>query len=326
MATTYLASYANHPLQEANAKARVITKGYRIMWYLTNKRAKPISTKLFEQRTSDQRSEVDFSMVGLGLAQASNEMGETPFEPILDGDSKETQWIIYKKGYMASREGIADDQYGVHKKTARKLAQSFIYRKEANCAATLSGVFTTTRGFDPVTTAGVAICSTSHNFANGKSNLVSTENTWSNRLAVDSPISYESIKTAQLLMLKTPDREGHPMDLKADCLVVPIDIYDRACEVTKTQKVPYSDENTRSVVGPGGEWSMPTIIPWKWLTSTTAWFAIDKDEFNGFWVSRDKAELHEDMDWNKGIYRWFGYMRGNSDINEPRGIVGTPGT
>lgn len=324
MAGPYVPGYATHPLQSTNAKAKTLLEGYRAAWFYEHDIADTVCDKLFESRKSNRRSEVEFAMIGLGLAQSSGEGQETPFESITDNSSKETQWITYKLGYMVTREAIDDDRYNIHRTASKKLPRAFKYRKEANCAGTLGGVFSTTLGFDPVTTTGVAVASTSHNFASGKSHLVSGATTWSNRLATDSALSWETLKTAQILMANTPSDEGFPLNLTGNTLVIPVDISDVAWEICNSSKRPDSDENTSNILSKGNPWNVDVVV-WKWLPTTTEWHLIDKSELNAFWYNRNKPEFHDDTDWNKGILRFYGYSRGNSDINEPRGIVSTPG-
>ena len=309
----------NSPLPTLAPGNRLLVEGYRTLFYMELKEAPSVFPKIFEVRESNKRSETDFEFVGQTMAQQSVIGGQTEFESILDGGTKETKNLLFKKGFQVAEEDVEDDLYGVLGKTGKMLPKTFTRRCEASAASVWAGMFSTTVGFD-----GQPICSTTHPFVAGRSNVTTGANTWSNRLASDSALSPEMLQSLQILLRQTRTREGMPGGLIGDTLVVPVELEARAWEILASMYKAYTDTNERNIHGQGGKWPLE-VISWEWIPSSTMYAVLDSAMTPFFFQWRRRPQFREQTDLNNGIQQFYGRMRYGVDANEPRGVAATPG-
>lgn len=320
----YVPGYSTSPLQSASANARLLLEGFHTVFFDELKEGKEVYSKIFDVQKSDKRSEVVFEMVGLGMAPQANDGGPTEFEDMVNGGSRETIHLDYRKGYRVTAATLEDDLYGITKQGMKQLPRAFKRRVESLCAGIVAGTFTTTKGLDPVTAAGVALCSTSHNYASGKYDAITASATWSNRPASDSAPTPETIQSLMIQGSKLRTREGFPMDTDFNTVICPPDLTPTFYKIFNTDKKPFSNENTKNLFASGSMWNMD-VIEWKWLTSTTAWWILDKEQSPFVFYWRVKPYFDNDYDNNNHVHQYFGRMRCSADAYEPRGILGTTG-
>jgi phage major head subunit gpT-like protein len=309
----------NSPLPTLAPGNRLLVEGFRTLFYMELQEAPSVFPKIFEIRESNKRSETDFEFVGLTMAQQAVIGGQTEFESILDGGTKETKNLLFKKGFQVAEEDREDDLYGVLGKTGKMLPKTFTRRAEASAASVWAGMFSTTVGFD-----GLPICSTAHPFVPGRSNVTTGAATWSNRLAVDSALSPETLSSLQILLRQTRTREGMPGGLNANTLVVPVELEVRAWEILQSMYKAYTDTNERNIHGSDGKWPLK-VISWEWIPSSTMYAVLDSQMTPFFFQWRLRPEFRQQTAMNNGIEEFYGRMRYGVDANEPRGIAGTPG-
>jgi len=322
----FMPGYTTNPLVSANKIADLLLEGFNIAFFEEFKRTDSKHTKFFKTMKSDKYSEAFFSTIGLGLAVEANEGGPTEFEDLAPGEVKEITISEYRKGYRISRRTIEDDRYKVSSKPFKSLPKCFKAKKESVCAGLVGGAFTTTLGWDPVTAAGVAICSTAHNYASGKFDLVtgSATTTWSNRLAIDSAPTPDTLQTMRILATNTRDREGNPIETNPDMLFASNSLTPSIWPIFHSTNKAFELSNTKSTWGAGGLWNMK-VEDWKWMSSTTAWFMLDSDETPFTLLERIPVHVENDYDNNNHFYRYFGRERFGVGAIEPRGVWGTPG-
>lgn len=316
--------YSASPLSTVAANARLLLEGFKTVFFDELKEANETYSKIFDVQKSSKHSEVVFDMVGLDIAPLSGEGQATTFQEFVNGGSRETPHLVYKNGYSVTRETLADDLYGITPKGMKQLPRTMKRRVESLCAGIVAGTFTTTKGLDPLTAAGIALCSTSHAYATGRSDILSGASTWANRPSSDSAPTPETLASAFLAGRKMKGREGIPLDVMYDTAILPPDLEQVMYKITKTTNKPFSNENTVNLNGSGSLNSLNLIV-WPWLTSTSAWWLMEKANSPFIFYWREKPDFSSDFDKSNHINRYFAYMRCSADAYVPYHIYGTTG-
>jgi hypothetical protein len=309
----------NSPLPSLAAGARLLVEGFRTLFYQELKETASVFPQVFEIRESRKRSETDFEMLGPTMAQLSTIGAPSPQQTIADGNTKEVINLLYKLSMRFTEEDIEDDLYSVLGRAGKLLPKTFTRRSEALAAGTFAQMFTTLLGFD-----GSAICSTSHSYYAGYSDIVTGATTWSNRLAVDSALSPETLQGLQLLLTTTKTREGIPAGLTGKVLVFPPHLEARAWETVSSLYRAYTDTNEKNTFAQGALWPIK-CLKWEWLPSTTMYALIDPEQTPFFYQWRSRPQFREQTDMNNGVQEFYGKMRCNASACEPRGVAATPG-
>jgi phage major head subunit gpT-like protein len=321
----YYPNYTTSPLQSASANARILLEGFHTVFYDELKETPDTYSKIFNIEKSDKRSEVVFSMGGLTMATLANDGGPTEFEDIFNGGSKEVRHLEYRKGYRVTAATLEDALYGITKKAMKQLPRVFPRRVESYCAGLVGGSFTTTYCLEDDNSATTAVCSDSHDYASGKSDMVfGTTTAQSNVLAVASAPTPATLQTAVTQFRKIRGRVGEPLEQEPNTVLAPIDLEPVFWKVFNSVNQAFEFSNTKGIFGPSGPWNMK-VQTWKWPPSTTAWWIMDSESspFTLFW--RVKPEFKNDYDMNNHVHRYFGRMRLSGAAFDWRGILGTTG-
>lgn len=308
-----------NPLSTAAVGNRLIIEGFYNMYYQELSETPSTFEKIVEIRESDKRFETDFEFVGLTMAQARNIGQGVEYEAPLDGGTKSITHTSYAKGVQFTQEDMDDDLYGVLVKVSKELPKTITRRVESVNAGNVAGVFSTTTGFD-----GLALCSTAHTFPNGRADVITGATTWSNRLAIDSALSPESLTSLMVLLAKQKSREGMPVDMEPDTLLIPPDLMPRASQIMKSMYQPFTDTNEVGNFGPGGIYKLK-IVEWKWLPSTTMYLVLDSKNTPFYHYWRERPFFNKETDYNSRVQKFTCGARFSAGASEPRGFAGTPG-
>lgn len=128
--------------------------------------------------------------------------------------------------------------------------RSFI---EYGCADVINNA-TTTAGSDG-----------SYGFASDHYHEDARAGTWSNTES-SGALTSTTFDTMRLNMKKRKNEKGFPMGINLVSLVVPLDKETKAREISGSDKIPETSTNAVNV------WKGVNVIPWRYLTSTTAWY------------------------------------------------------
>jgi len=192
-------------------------------------------------------------------------------------------------------------------------------RSAANTKETYAASFFNT-SFTTAWTDAVYFFSASHPLATGASFGGSAVTTCSN-LATGA-LSLTTLASAILLLRKTKDDMGRPMDLRAKYLVVPMELELTAKRLLQSPEKPDDTDRSLNILDKYGI----QIVVWPFLSSTTAWY-LRADEIKTNFFNREQLVQKIDQDsrntWNDYHSAAFACSAGAKCW---RGWVGSTGT
>jgi len=173
-------------------------------------------SKVFETVPSTQAYEDYVGVSQRGMAQFKTEGQPLKYDSPRQGFASRIQNMTFALGDVITYEEMQDNQWGPKGvKKAQSLARAFHYTDENIHALVLSRAFTAGyTGGD-----GATVCSTAH--PNKRDNA-----TWSNRLAVDTALSEDSLETMVIPILTAEDDAGNAIQLMPkDLVIAPANVF-----------------------------------------------------------------------------------------------------
>lgn len=222
-----------------------------------------------------------------------------------------------------------DDLYGPFKRLAEMVGRSHkVVREVMRAHLLLNSAFSTwfRTGYD-----GLALCSTAHLLQGDETayspaeSSITTEpsrsaTTWSNRLATDSDLSYQTIIDLVTLLRRTVTREGDFASLMPSKLIVAPENEHVAFELTKSRERPDTANRAVSSVNRHGITVVST--PYNLDTDSMVMHADrhDLQEFVRMDLKTKVRDVQGSWDVMVESAQRLGY-----GFHDPRGVVGTPG-
>lgn len=269
-----------------------------------------VYSKVMNIRDMNKNTITDAKMAGFGNMQNQPDGDSVTYDNPIAPISKSYTYAVRALGYKVHERLWMNDLYGEVEAFEEDLKDSAKDDIETSGAAVYNGAFSTTfTGFD-----GLALCSTSHTRLDGGT-------VQSNRPATDEALSLAALHNGIISIKKWRNDRGRPRVHNPSKLLVPSDLIITAHELVSAELQPGTALNTKNVLGRFG---IDTIVEWKYLTSTTAWFIVcDKHDVNFLWRYRTKSATETDFDTDtmKRKVR-HAYTRG---FGEWRGVYGTDG-
>ena len=167
---------------------------------------------VFDSFNSGKNFEVDAQLEGMGLAPEKPQGDEISFDSMVQGFTPKYQHLTYAKGFIATKEAMADELYGQLEQKARALAFSMNQTKEVVGANILNRAFNS--AFLMTDGDGLELLSTVH--VNGP-----TGGTFSNELATPADLSETSLEDLLIQIANATDPRGLQIALQATRLIVP---------------------------------------------------------------------------------------------------------
>lgn len=271
---------------------------------------------LFDSESSEKAFEVDVQWEGFGLATKKEEGAGIAYDSQLQGFTPKYPMLTYAKGFIVTKEAMADNRYDLFAKRARALAFSMQQTKEVNAANVYNRAFNSS--FLMTDGDGVELCSTAH--VNGPSDAT----TFSNELAVAAPLSEASLEDLTIQVSEAIDPRGLRIALQAQRLIVPPALIYEADRITKSV--------LQSGTGNNDINALRNISVLKdgytvnhYLTSSTAWFIKTNCPDGMKYFSRQEVEFGQDNDFGTSNLRFKAEERYAFGWTDPRGVYGTPG-
>lgn len=218
----------------------------------------------------------------------------------------------YAAGVMFERKLLDDKKYAVLDDRAGMLANSGHRVEQKFAVRPFAYAFSS--AFDFMTSEeGLSLCSTAHTTKSGTSVASGFSNSGT------SALSATALAAARILMRKFRNDISERIVVQPDTLIVPDNLYDKALEITATEKGLYSAEGTVNVQGP--KYKRWNVIPWLRLDDydTNNWFITDMKLQKRFlvWLKRIGWEPHNTIDfetftvkhsiygrWANGFLNW----------------------
>lgn len=268
-------------------------------------------SQIFKVSTSSKQDEKDSAVTGFGLMEEHTESQPLVYADVQQGYDVTYTHKTFRKGFSISREMYEDDQYNVMKKKPAALARSARRTIEYFAAAVLNNAFSTSYlGGD-----SKPLCSTIHPCAVGAGGSAQ-----SNASATGITLTEANLKTALLAMRGQKDDKDMKIQVRATHLIVPPALEHTAKVLLQTQLLPGSGNNDINTLK--GEL---TLVVYDWLTSTTAWYLMDKNqaELNFFWRVRPEFKQDENFDTDAALFK--ARMRFSCGWSDWRGFWGSKG-
>lgn len=249
-----------------------------------------IMPKVFKVKTDKTKEVKTSSMSGTGIWTEYYEGQGAPEEDMVQMYDETFTHLKYGKKFSVSHEALEDDEYAVVKKmdTAAQMGMGGNARVETIASNIFNNAFTT-NGAD-----GTTLCSDSHP-KNPDEATTYLDNKSTNTLTHDN---LEAMEIQISTNLQNPKGLQITIPRRA-MLLVPVALNGTAQRIVNERADYVPVEFTHSIdiyAGEGrGSLISYTVVPWEYLTSTTAWFVV----FNAFgglrWYWREKANF---KGWN----------------------------
>lgn len=272
-----------------------------------------VAKKIFKKKSSDKNFEIDAEVALLPLGREKPEGTEIAYEQMRQTYLTTYVNRSYGLGFIVTREALDDNLY---KKDfpmqGDSLKNSMLQLMEVNAASILNNAFDTNYPIGD----GQALISTTHPLANGT--------TQSNGVSVAVGLNEAAIQDFVSQIKKMRAASGLFDTVSPQRLIVPTELSYNADRLLESMYRPATGNNDIGVIPsmrllPGG------YIPWRYLTSSTAWF-IQTDAPLGL-THYDRVPLEFDTieDNSLKAIKVTAYQRYSFGVTNFRNIVGTSG-
>jgi len=269
-----------------------------------------VMTEVFNVNTSGRDAETDSATTGFGKLAQTDELGALDYEDPLKMYRTVYTHLKYTKGFKVSEELVEDDQHNVIARMPKSLAKSVVYTTEFHSANVLNNAFDTS-----YTSYGDALplCSTKHTRADGGT-------AQSNASATGVTLTEPNLETGRLALEKALNDKGEIVNFMADTLVMPIDLRKTAQILTDSTLRSGTANNDVNVYE-----GVFKIVPWRYITSTVAWFLLDKSNHLLNWFWRIRPEFKSDYSFGSDAALYKVKVRFSVGWSDWRGVWGSAG-
>lgn len=269
---------------------------------------------IFDEDTSQKAFEIDVQFEGFGLASEKSEGGDVSFDTQRQGFTPTYPHVTYAKGFVVTKEAIADNLYGQFSKRARGLAFSMTQTKEIIGSNVLNNGGNSAflmGGGD-----GLSLFNSAH--INGPTN----NGTFSNRLTVTADLSEASLEDMSIQIGQATDPRGLRIALQGMRLIVPIQQQFEAQRILGSVLQNDTANNATNALR-----DMKTIrdgfMVNHYLTDPDAWFVKTNSPDGMKYYNRQSVEFGEDNAFTSGNIRFKADERYSFGWTDPRGIYGS---
>ena len=271
---------------------------------------------LFDSEDSNKAFEQDQQFEGFGLAPVKAEGAGVAYDSQQEGFSPKFPNLTYAKGFIVTKEAMADNLYNLFERRARALAFSMQQTKE-NVGANIYN-----RGFNSAFQMtggdGVELFSTAH--INGPSDPT----TFSNELATPAALSEASLEDLLIQINEATDPRGLRIALRGERLIVPPKLGFEAERILNSVLQNDTGNNAINAVRSTGMLPAGHMVE-NYLTSNTAWFIKTNAPDGMKYFTRQAVDFDQDMDFGTSNARFKADERYSFGWSDPRGAYGSAG-
>lgn len=271
--------------------------------------------KIFDTHSSAKAFELDAQLEGYGLAPQKDEGDEVAFDSVSQGFTPKYPALTYAKGFIITKEALADELYGQFTKRARQLAFSMAQTKEVVAANVVNRGFNSS--FLMTDGDGLELFSTAH--INGPSG-----GTFSNKLGVDANLSEAALEDLLIVIGNATDPRGLQIALQGMRLIVPVALQFEAQRILGSVLQNDTGNNATNAVRDMNSLRDGFTVN-HYLTDTNAWFIKTNSPDGMKYFTRQAVEFGEDNAFTSGNARMKADERYSFGWTDPRGIYGTSG-
>lgn len=272
--------------------------------------------RLVDVHSSDKQFEKFQGITNYGLAGVKDQGGSIPYRDKYQGFPREIINVTYGIGSTITYEMMRYDQYDKFQAIPKQMAQSIRRTEETVVASLLNNGFSTATS--PTLTAdGVSLFNSAHLL------VAAVGTTQRNTPATASDLTQTALEQMYIDIGRFVDDQNLPIVVKAQKLVVPVELQHIARKILGTE---YQVDSANNTINPVSSSRMPLeLVESPWLTDTDAWF-IKTDEKDGLvFTDVDQVMLDRDNDFDTKNLK-FSAMRlfGTGAVNY-LGYYGSPG-
>ncbi len=272
---------------------------------------------LFNTEQSQKAFEQDQQFEGFGLAPIKLEGAGVAYDSQQEGFSPKFKNLTYAKGFIVTKEAMADNLYQLFERRARALAFSMQQTKE-NVGANIYN-----RGFNSAFLMeggdGVELFSTAH--INGPSDST----TFSNELATPAALSEASLEDILIQINEATDPRGLRIALRGERLIVPPKLGFEAERILNSVLQNDTGNNAINAVRSTGMLPGGHMVN-NYLTSNTAWFVKTNAPDGMKYFTRQEVDFDQDMDFGTSNARFKADERYSFGWSDARGCYASAGT
>lgn len=287
----------------------ILEPGFRKIYDDNYKETERVFTQIFNVQNSTKQDERDTAISGFGLLNQKPAGQPIQYEdPVQMYDVLYTH-VTYAKGYKIDKELYDDDQYNVMNRKPQQLGRSARRTEETQAANVLNNAFSTAQlGGD-----GKPLASTIHPSA-------ATGSTQSNASSTGIPLTETNFETERLAMRKQTDDKGMKIDVNTDTVVIPIDL-EKSANIIFNSKMRSgtADNDLNPYLG------SVKVIPWIYLSSSTAHFLMDSGQALLNWFWREKANFEQETTFETDQALFKVRERFSAGFSDWRGVYGSKG-
>lgn len=269
-----------------------------------------VMPQVFKVETTSKDVETDSATTGFGKLVQTSELGALDYEDPLKMYRTAYTPLKYTKGFKVSQELYEDDQQNVINKMPGALAKSVVYTTEFWSASVLNNGFTTT---STSYGDGKPLFSTAHTRVDGGSNQ-------SNANGSGITFGETNLETGRLALMATLNDKGEIVNFNPDTIVVGPTLSKSARIVTMSTMRPGTANNDINVYDGAFK-----VVEWPYITSTTAWFLMDKSNALLSWLWRIRPEFKNDFNFDADAALYKVRVRFAFGWSDWRGIWGSKG-
>lgn len=252
------------------------------------------------------------SSVG-SLGDFSQFTGTVTYQSQSQGYDVTATHVPFANGIQIERELYDDDRHGVWERRPVALAQSAQRTRQKHGAMIYNNAFSVDTFFYN-NTEGVALCSNSHTTTSAASTSTGFDN------LSTSGLSAVAVTSARILMRGFRGDQAERITVIPDRLVVPVDLYEIAAEIAKSEgKIDTANNNINVHKG------MYEVVDWEYLTDANNWFMEDSTMRKRFltWYDRIPLEFAMAEELDTLIAKWRAYMRYSFAWYDWRWVLGS---
>ena len=298
--------------------ADILDPSFRTIFYETYGQLPQKMPQIFNVLSSSKNIEKDSGMSGFGKMIEKGEGAAVQYEGREQGYDVTYTHKSYALGDQITHEMMEDDQFGKIRKVSEGLARAAQRTTETHAADIFNYGFTVGGGGYASFTGGDSLAL----FDSTHSSTVSGVSTQSNvGSGTHKVLSEDALEEALVAMRGTLDLKGEKVLIQPNTLVIPPALEKDAYILLKSSgRVGTTNNDTNPYQ------DRLNIVVWDFLTSSTAWFVLDKGVHQLNWFWREKTNLdgpETDFDTKNLKYSVLG--RWSVGFSDWRGTFGSEG-
>jgi len=264
---------------------------------------------VFRQEKMDNAAVIQEVFRGTGLWKTRAEEEDVPSAAPYIANQIVYSPVNFAQSIDITKNFFDDNMHGVYERMIQDMGETGRITREVNAFTVFNNAFTTS-----LTADGAALISDSHTLIGG--------GTLDNKMT--AALSESSLNDAIIMLSKQKAQDGTVRGARASVLLVPIELYKLACEITESALRSGTADNDMNVYSAKYGIRVATS---PYLTSATAWFLLADNHSIYRWVRQ--AVQTALIDWryqrnNNYIYK--GEFREVIGAVDYSGIVGSDGT